>query len=115
MTEVQLFVIATLATAIVFVIKALTEKAGVSIHRGWLTAFLFAVSIGLAAAWQLPVFPLVPIYAGDVPVFAGALVTFAFQCLEAVSPLVAFATLIYNVLGKQVFEKMGEKFGLGKK
>jgi len=110
MSEIQLFVIATIGTAIVFVIKTLSDKAGVSIHRGWLTAILFAVSLGLAAAWQLPVFPALPVYAGEAAVFAGAWLAYLIHVLEAVSPLVAFATLIYNALGKQVFEKIGEKW-----
>lgn len=110
MTEVQLFVIAGLATLIVFVIKFMADKGfDVMLHRGWLTAILFVISLGLAVAWQLPIFPAVPVYADDPAVFAGALITFILNCLEAISPLVAFATLIYNALGKKVFEDIGRK------
>ena len=109
MTEIQLFVIATIATALVYVVKVLAEKGGLTVPRGWLTVILFAVSLGLALAWQLPVFPMFPLFGGEVAEYAGVLVTYFIRCLEAISPLVAFATLIYNVLGKRVFEGIGAR------
>ena len=112
MNEVQIALLGGIATVIVFALKILADRVGWSPQRGWLTGFLFAVAVALAAAWQLPVFPGFPIYGEDVAVFAGALVTWLAGCLAAISPIVAFATLIYNTLGKMVFEKLAAKLGV---
>lgn len=142
MTEVQLFVIATLATIIVYLVKAAmaflpkvadffrtrgAEKAaaffawlGVFLTgRGFLTVLLFGVSIVLALAWNFPIFPPFPIYGVShadnyIAKYVTDLINYLIRVLETVSPVVAFATLIYNVLGKQVFDKLAEKFGAKK-
>lgn len=115
MSEIQLFVIAALASAIVYGLKVAVQYlplkwAEFLSSRGFLTVFLFAVAIGLALAWQFPVFAPFPVYDGEVAVYAGVLLTYLIACMEAVSPLVAFATLIYNALAKLVFDKLSEKY-----
>ena len=110
MSEFQFVLLSIIATSLVFVLNEWKKRTGKAFHRGWLTTFLFGVSLALAVAWQLPIFPALPVYAGEVAVFAGAIVAFLFACIEAVAPLVGFATLIYNTLGKLVFDKIGEQW-----
>lgn len=116
MSEVQLFVIATLASAIVYGLKVAVQYLPVKwaeflSSRGFLTVFLFAVSIVLALVWKVTMYwPTFPVYGGDAAVFAGELLSYLILCMTAVGPLVAFATLIYNTLAKLVFDKVAEKF-----
>jgi hypothetical protein len=117
MTEVQLFLIATLASAIVYAVKLSAQYlppswAGFVAGRKFLTVFLYVVAAVLAAAWSLPSFDAFPAYAGDPTAFVPAVLAWLSAGLVTVSPFFAFATLIYNLLAKQVFEKMAEKIGL---
>jgi hypothetical protein len=114
LSEVQLFVIATLAMVIVYLVKLWANKSGKSLGRGWLTAILYVLSVGLALLWKLPVFQPFPaplqshVYGGDVASYVAAWLVFFMSVLTAIGPLVAYATLIYNTLGKKVFEQLGE-------
>lgn len=109
MTEVQMFVIASFATVIVYALNALAKYAGVQLGRGWLTVIVYACAGALAVLWQAPVFPPVPVYAGDPAMFVKTILDFLGAVLVALGPVVAFATLIYNALLKSVLDKLADK------
>jgi hypothetical protein len=100
LTEVQLFVIATIASGIVWLLKVYKN----SIPAGWLTAGVYVVSLGLAflfAPLTLPPFPTF----GDAVTFVQALIAWIGAVLPVLSAFVGFATLVYNVLLKSVLDK----------
>jgi hypothetical protein len=100
LTEVQLFVIATVASGIVWLLKMSNQK----IPAGWLTGGVYAVSLGLAyffAPLALPTFPGF----SDAVTFVQALVTWIGAALVPLSSFVGFATLVYNVLLKNVLDR----------
>ena len=108
LTEVQMFVIGAVASVIVWIVKFARENWG-GIPAGWLTAAVYVVSAVLAwffAPLALPSFPPFIDLASFVPAFLdwiGAL-------LVPLSAFVGFATLVYNVLLKQVLDTAGARF-----
>ena len=56
LTEIQLYVLAFLATVIVYLVNLLM-KAKIKVNRGWLTVAVYVISGLLAYAWNAPVFP----------------------------------------------------------
>src|SRR6185369_4697738 len=100
LTDIQLFVIATVASAIVWVLKF--SKSNLS--AGWLTTGVYVVSLVLAfffAPVALPPFPPFVDLASYVP----ALFSWIGAALIPLSAFVGFATLVYNVLLKAVLDK----------
>ena len=105
LTEVQLFVIATVASGIVWLLKMSKQN----IPAGWLTTSVYVVSLALAfffAPLALPPFPSF----GDAVTFAQALVAWIGAALVPLSSFVGFATLVYNVLLKNVLETYVKPF-----
>lgn len=109
LNDAELYVIAIIATVLVYVLNALA-KTKVHVHRGWLTTAVYLISGVLAYAWSAVVFPAFPAWGGDVAVFAPALLDWASNVLTAVGPIVALATLIYNVLLKKILDKVSDSF-----
>jgi len=100
LTEVQLFVIATAASAIVWLLKFAKKP----VSAGWLTTAVYVVSFILAFLFAPLIVPAFPPWV-DAVTFVSALVAWVGDFLLAFSPFVGFATLIYNVLLKAVLEK----------
>jgi hypothetical protein len=100
LTEVQLFVIATVASAIVWLLKFAKQP----VSAGWLTTAVYVVSFFLAFLFAPLIVPAFPPFV-DVVTFVQALIAWVGDFLLAFSPFVGFATLIYNVLLKAVLEK----------
>ena len=109
LSDAQLYVLAFIAPIIVFGVNALL-KAKITVHRGWLTAGVYVVSGLLAYAWSAPIFPVFPTWGGELGVFAPALFDWFTALLTALGPIVALATLIYNVLLKRVLDGITEKY-----
>lgn len=109
---VQMYLIGVLASAVVYALKLIGAKwPQWTIKREWLTVLLYVCSWGLAILWRRMTIPSFPAF--DDPIsFTAALLAFVALMLEALGPAVAFATLIYNVLLKQVFDGWAEKSGL---
>ena len=103
----QLYVLAILAPIIVYVLKLLL-KAKVEVSRGWLTAAVYVISGLLAYAWNAPAFPAFPGYT-DLSVFIPALLAWLSSLLTLLGPVVAFATLIYNALLKNVLDRLSAR------
>jgi hypothetical protein len=109
---VQLYWLGVIASAVVYVVKLLADKyPQITIRREWLTALLYVLSLGLAITWggvDMPAFP-----AWEDPVtFVSALFGFISALLVALAIPTSFATLIYNILLKRVFDGLAEKAGL---
>ncbi len=100
LTEVQLFVIATVASALVWVLK--TYKG--TIPAGWLTTGVYVVSLGLAFFFAPLALPPFPSY-GDAVTFVQALFAWIGAALPVLSAFVGFATLVYNVLLKTILDR----------
>lgn len=100
MTEIQFFVIATVASVLVWLLKFAKQP----VSAGWLTTAVYVAAFGLAYLFQPLLVPAFPPFV-DAASFLQALVAWAGDFLLAFSPFVGFATLIYNALLKAVFEK----------
>ncbi len=108
LSEAQLYVLAFIAPIIIYVVNALL-KAKVTIHRGWLTAGVYVVSGLLAWAWSAPIFPAFPPFV-ELGLFIPALFQWLTALLTALGPIVALATLVYNVLLKKVLDGITQKY-----
>lgn len=112
LTAVQLFVISTLATFIVYFLNWIAKVSGWKPGRGILTGFLYLISFGLSFVWAQPTLPPLPPWGGDIVVFVPMILDYLAALLTLAGPVVAFATLIYNTLGKLVFDKLADRLGL---
>lgn len=99
-SEVQLFVIAAVASIVVYLFKI----AKVTQKPAWLTVLLYGVSLVLAVAFARPALPPFPPLS-DAVTFVPALLAWLGALLIPISALVGFATLIYNTLLKIVLDK----------
>lgn len=109
---VQDYLIGVIASAVVYVLKLIaTRWPQATIKRDWLTVLLYLTAWGLALAWGRMTWPSFPAF--DDPVsFVTSLLSFVTLLIAALGPSVAFATLIYNVLFKRVFDGWAVKRGL---
>ncbi len=108
LSDAQLYVLAFIAPIIVYVVNTLLQ-AKVTIHRGWLTAGVYVISGLLAWAWSAPIFQAFPPFI-DLGSFVPALFQWLTALLTALGPIVALATLIYNVLLKKVLDGVTQKY-----
>lgn len=109
---VQLYWLGVIASAIVYVVKMLADKyPHITIRREWLTTLLYVISLGLAITWGGVAFPAFPTFEDPVT-FVSALFGFISALLVALAIPTSFATLIYNILLKRVFDGLAEKAGL---
>ncbi len=108
LSDAQLYVLAFIAPIIIYAVNALLS-AKVTVHRGWLTAGVYVVSGVLAWAWSAPIFPAFPAF-GEPGAFIPALFQWLTALLTALGPIVALATLIYNVLLKKVLDGITQKY-----
>jgi hypothetical protein len=108
---VQLYVIGLIASAIVYGVKlVMTRYPQVKIKRGWLTTIMYVLSLLLAIYWGGVTIPAFPAF--DDPVtFVAALFGFVSSLLVALAVPTSFATLVYNVLLKRVFDGIALKNG----
>jgi hypothetical protein len=108
---VQLYVIGLFASAIIYGVKlVMTRYPKFKIKRGWLTTTLYVLSLVLAVYWGGVTVPAFPTF--DDPVtFVAALFGFISSLLVALAVPTSFATLIYNVFLKRVFDGLAVKAG----
>ncbi len=110
--SVQLYVIGFVASAVVYGVKLLSARfPQVTIKREWLTVILYVASLVLAVYWAGVSFPVFPEF-GDAPSFVSALFVFIEGLIAALAIPTSFATLIYNVLLKRVFDGLAVRAGL---
>ncbi len=109
MTPEQIYFLGILASALTFLLNLLLTLGGVRIGRGVLSIFLFLISLVLAVTWGGPIsLPPFPPFT-DVISFVAAVLTFFANLVALAGPLVAFATLIYNVLYSKVIQPFTAK------
>jgi hypothetical protein len=108
LSEAQLYLIAFVAPIIIYAVNALI-RAKITVHRGWLTAGVYVVSGLLAWAWSAPIFPKFPPFV-ELGLFIPAFFQWFTDLLTALGPIVALATLVYNVLLKKVLDGINEKY-----
>lgn len=109
---VQLYVIGVFASALVYCVKLLKNKyPQLEIKREWLTIILYVLSLGLAVYWGGVVIPAFPAYI-DAVTFVSALLSFTNSLIIALAVPTSFATLIYNVFLKKVFDALALKAGI---
>lgn len=109
---VQLYWLGVIASAIIYGVKVLADKyPRITIRREWLTVLLYVISFGLAITWGGVAFPAFPAFEDPVT-FVSALFGFISALLVALAIPTSFATLIYNILLKRVFDGLAEKAGL---
>jgi hypothetical protein len=108
---VQLYVIGVAASAIIYAVKLVTTRyPQFKIKRDWLTVILYALSLLLAVYWGGVTIPAFPIF-NDSVTFVAALFSFISSLLVALAVPTSFATLIYNVFLKRVFDGIAVKNG----
>jgi hypothetical protein len=108
---VQLYVIGLVASAVVYGVKLLNTKyPNLKIKREWLTVILYVAALVLAVYWGGVSFPSFPEF-NDPVSFVSALLTFFTNVIAALAFPTSFATLIYNVLLKRVFDGAAVKVG----
>ena len=108
---VQLYVIGVVASVFVYAVKTISARyPNFKIKREWLTVLLYVASLGLAIYWGGVTFPAFPAFSDPVS-FVSALLTFLTALIDALAFPTSFATLIYNVLLKRVFDAAAVKAG----
>ena len=108
---VQLYVIGVVASAIVYAVKLFSARfPNVTIKREWLTVILYVASLVLAIYWGGISFPAFPEFSDPVS-FVSASLTFLTALIAALAFPTSFATLIYNVILKRVFDGLAAKAG----
>jgi membrane associated rhomboid family serine protease len=108
---VQLYVIGLIASGIVYGLNLLMKRyPQVKIKRDWLTVALYALSLLLAIYWGGVIIPAFPAFSDPVT-FVAALFGFISSLLVALAVPTSFATLIYNVFLKRVFDALAVKAG----
>lgn len=108
-TEVQMYVIGVIASALLYGLKLLAARfPQVKIKREWLTILLYVVAFLLSLFWGGVVLPAFGTFT-DPLTFVAAVFGWITALLIALAPSVSFATLIYNVLLKRVFDNWSAK------
>lgn len=100
LTEVQLFILAAVASVIVYGLKL----AKVAEKPAWLTTLVYVVSLVLAFLFAPPAIPPFPA-CGDLAACVPAGLSWIGELLVPLSAVVGFATLLYNTLLKQVLDR----------
>lgn len=110
LNDVQIYVIGFIASALVYLLKFIADRfPKVTIKREWLTVLLYAISLVLSLGWSGFVLPIFGAFS-DPLTFVAALLGWASALLTALAPSVAFATLIYNLFLKRVFDGAISKY-----
>lgn len=105
MSEAQLYLIAILASVIVFILNRLYQRTGKKVPEAVLTISVYVVSFCLAVVWEGISIPTLPACSPSDP---GRCVNDWLNIitiiLQSVGGYVAFATLIYQALLKKIMD-----------
>jgi hypothetical protein len=108
-TEVQMYVIGVIASAVLYGLKLLAARFPQwTIRRDWLTILLYVVALGLSLFWGGAIIPAFAQFSDPVT-FVAAVFGWFTALLIALAPSVSFATLIYNLLLKRIFDNWSGK------
>ena len=111
-----LWIVGLVASAIVYAVNFYQRKQGKEVSRKVLTVVLYAVALVLVLGFgqfDLPAFPVFPEF-GNEPVeyisfviaSIGLLLSYAGSWLTLLTAITGFAALPYNLLYKQVLERI---------
>jgi hypothetical protein len=106
-TAEQIAILGFMALLIVQGIKLWVATTGKEVSTPVLTWGLFGLSLVLAFFWAAPNMPALPVLTGDPGGIVGALLGYAATLVGVASAIAGFATLVYNVLLKAVFDGLG--------
>jgi hypothetical protein len=102
--EVQMYVIGVVASALLYGLKMLAKAyPQLVIKRAWLTVLLYVIALGMSVLWGGAFIPGFAEFSDPVT-FVAAVFGWITALLVALAPSVSFATLIYNILLKRVFD-----------
>lgn len=108
-TEVQMYVIGVIASVLLYGLKLLAARfPKIIIKREWLTVLLYVVALGLSLFWGGAVIPVFSPFSDPVT-FLASVFGWITALLIALAPSVSFATLIYNILLKRIFDNWAGK------
>lgn len=105
----QSAVITVIALIVVWAINVAFKYFNRKVGTAWLTTALYVIAITLALLFSPVALPAFPVFDGDPTIYSTALVDFAAALLSLATPTVASATGIYNILLKNVFDKIADK------
>lgn len=91
----QVLLIGFVAAVLAQIIKVIAAKLGHVLHKDWITAIAFVLSVALAFIWIAPKW---------VP--TGDPMTDALNLVNQAGAVLGFATAIYNVLLEKVLAKL---------
>jgi len=104
----QLIFIGVVTTIVVQIVRLLSARTKqVVLNKTVITVVLMVVALFLAYIWARPVLPMWPTPVADPMSYALLIVDFIGKLIVVLSALFGFATIIYNLLVKAVFEKLG--------
>lgn len=111
-SDVQLYVIGLVSTAIVYGLKLVSEKfPKVNLTREWIAVLVYVVALTLSFYFGGFVFPAFGAFADPIT-FVGALFGFINSLLLAMAGPVSLATLFYNLILKRVYDAGAVQAGL---
>lgn len=111
MSPEQIMLAGFVASAIVYGLKMLAQWFDVHPGRLELTIVLYVVSLGLGWLWTGVIVPAFPPFTDPVT-FVAALLQYVSLWLVAVGPILATATLVYNLLYEKVIVPLSAKIEL---
>lgn len=105
----QSAVITVIALVVVWAINVAFKYYNRKIGTAFLTTSLYVIAVVLALLFSPVGLPPFPVFDGDPQLYSTALVDFAAVILSLAAPTVASATGIYNILLKNIFDKIADK------
>jgi hypothetical protein len=103
----HVIVIGIVASVMIQAVKFLGAWFGWQFDRKLVMVVMYVIALIMAYIFARPVMPAWPVPVEDPAVYAGMILTFFGQLIALASAISGFAVLIYNILLKQVFEKLG--------
>lgn len=108
-TEGQMYVVGIVASGLLYGLKLLAKAyPNITIRREWLTVVLYVIALALSVIWGGMSIPKFSPFTDPVT-FVAAVFGWITALLLALAPSVAFATLIYNILLKRIFDGWSAK------
>jgi len=102
----QMTVITFVAVAVVWLARFVSQRYKLDLGKAWLTGFLFVLAVCLSLIFTPVALPELPMWTGSLAAFVPLLIAYLGAFLEIAGPVVASATLIYNILLEHVLEKL---------
>lgn len=108
-SEGQMYVVGIIASGLLYGLKLLAKAyPNVTIKRDWLTVALYVIALALSVIWGGMSIPHFSAFSDPVT-FVAAVFGWITALLLALAPSVSFATLIYNILLKRIFDNWSAK------